>query len=89
MNPVLRMPRRETIPRPHGLYGPSEMAANSVTLADVPAGFFSSAVVPYDLSAGTVLKTATVAHLPNKYCTHAQRKVKDYCTVPFENFIVS
>ncbi len=65
------------------------MAANSVTFVHVPAGFFSTAVVPYNLTAGTVLKTATVAHLPNKYCTHFQRKVKDFCTVPCENFIVS
>ena len=45
------------------------MAANSLAFADVPAGFLSTAVVPYDLSAGSVLRTATVAHLSNKYCS--------------------
>ncbi len=63
------------------------MAANSLTFADVPAGFFSTAVVPYDLSIGSVLRTATVTHLSNKYCSHDE--LADFCRTPFDGFIVS
>jgi len=58
-----------------------------MAFADVPAGFLSTAVVPYDLSTGSVLRTATVAHLSNEYCS--QSALMSFCKTPFDGFIVS
>ncbi len=71
------------------MYGPSEMAANGLTLVDVPAGFISTAVTPYNPSASSLPMEATLAHLPNKHCTPKYRALQDFCTIPFDNFIVS
>ncbi len=80
------MSRRETIAL--WSFGPSEMAAFGLTLVDVPAGFRTTAVTPYTLTSDSIPIEATVAHLPNKYCTPEFRKPIDYCTVSHENFIL-
>jgi len=85
-NPHLLVFRRETISA--WVYGPSEMAANGLTLVDVPEGFTATAVTPYDLSAGDIPLVATVAHLPNKYCSPEYQGLF-FCTIPFDNFIMS
>ena len=79
--------RRETIS--DDTYGPSEMAANGLTLVDVPAGFISTAVTPYDPSASSLPSVATVAHLPNKYCSPYYQALQGFCAISFDNFIVS
>ncbi len=86
-NPHLLDVRRETIP--FWVYGPSEMAANGLTLVDVPTGFTCSAITPYDLSAGNIPIEATVAHLPNKYCTAEWQALGGFCSIPYDDFIVS
>ena len=73
--------REETMPP---ILAPRELAATSMAFENIPFGFFNTLVVPYDLSAATVQKTATVAHLSNKYC-----KSSEYCSGPFEGYLVS
>ena len=74
--------RQETTPTT--IWGVSEMAADGLSWAEVPDGYLNAQVVPYNLSAGTVLKTATVAHLSNKYCNFRD---KSYCFNRFDDFI--
>ena len=78
--------RRETIL--DWSYGPSEMAAAGLSLVDVPAGFSTTAVVPYSPDADSLPIVATLPHLPNKYCTPEFRQPLDYCTVAFDDFFM-
>ena len=84
-DPRLLMFRRETITV--WSYGPSEMAANGLSLVDVPEGHVTTALTPYTDSDSIPIE-ATVAHLPNKYCTPEFRVPKDFCQVSYENFIL-
>ena len=63
--------------------GVREWAATSMAFADVPPGFINTLVVPYDLASGAVLKSATVAHLSNKYCACG---CSEFCRVTFKDF---
>ena len=60
------------------------MAADGLAFVDVPDGWLNTEVVPYNLSAGTVPKSATVAHLSNKYCNG---KDMAWCFIGFNKFI--
>jgi len=78
--PVLH--RQETTPTT--IWDVREMAADGLAFVDVPDGWLNTEVVPYDLTAGTVRKSATVAHLSNKYCNG---KDMAWCFIRFDKFI--
>ena len=59
------------------------MAANSLAFMDVKPGWLSTAVIPYNLAAGTLSRVATVPHLSNRYCNS-----RVDCKVPFDDFFV-
>ena len=85
--------RREGVPIwPKGPWKIREMAAGSMQFADLPDGFFSAALVPYNTTGPSLYQNCALYHLPNKYCARqAQAKLDGesvlFCTEPFNGFI--
>lgn len=72
------------------------MAACGLQFADIPEGFWSAAVVPFDLGTQKLDPDSAIEHLSNKYCGYNTREglrgnanatqFELLCTVPVDGF---